>query len=44
MQPYDNKMFNTGVRVTGGANLTQLLPLVEATLETMSSSFASLVT
>jgi len=43
-QPYDNKMFNTGVRVAGGTNLTSFVPLVEAGLETMSSAFASLVT
>jgi hypothetical protein len=42
-QPYDNRMFNTGV-VAGGTGLSSLVPLVEATLETMSSGFANLTT
>ncbi len=42
-QPYDNTMFVTGV-VAGGAGLTSLSPLVEGNVETMSSSFASLIT
>jgi hypothetical protein len=42
-QPYDNKMFNTGV-ISGGAGLTSFVPLVEASVETMSSAFANLVT
>ena len=42
-QPYDNTMFVTGV-IAGGTGLTSFEPLVEATVETMSSSFASLVT
>ena len=42
-QPYDNTMFVSGA-ISGGAGLTSLLPLRETTVETMSSSFASLVT
>lgn len=41
-QPFDNRMFNTGV-LAGGTNLTSLLPLVEQGVETMSSSMANLV-
>lgn len=42
-QPYDNRMFTTGV-LAGGSGLTAFVPLVERDVETMSSSFASLVT
>jgi hypothetical protein len=42
-QPYANTMFVTGV-ITGGTGLTSFVPLVEGSVETMSSSFASLVT
>ncbi|HSO35228.1 MAG TPA: hypothetical protein VLT33_22020 [Labilithrix sp.] len=42
-QPYDNTMFVTGV-LAGGVGLTSFKPLVEANVETMSSSFASLIT
>lgn len=42
-QPYRNKMFNTGV-LAGGTNLTHFVPLVEATVETMSSGMANLAT
>jgi hypothetical protein len=42
-QPYDNRMFATGV-LAGGANLTSFVPLVERGVETMSSGFAGLVT
>jgi len=42
-QPYDNRMFGTGV-LAGGAGLTAFVPLVERDVETMSSSFASQVT
>ncbi len=42
-QPYDNTMFVTGV-IAGGSGLTSLSPLVEGSVETMSSSFASLIT
>jgi lysophospholipase L1-like esterase len=42
-QPYDNRMFDTGV-LAGGMGLTKLVPLVERDVETMSSSFANLVT
>lgn len=43
MQPFDNRMFVTGV-IAGGAGLTSLVPLVEDTNEILSSSFASLIT
>lgn len=42
-QPYDNRMFETGV-LAGGTGLTAFVPLVESGVETMSSSFANLVT
>jgi hypothetical protein len=42
-QPYSNKMFNTGV-LAGGTNLTSFVPLVEASVETMSSGLANQVT
>lgn len=42
-QPYDNRMFGTGV-LAGGTGLTTFVPLVERGVETMSSSFASQVT
>ncbi len=42
-QPYDNKMFNTGV-LAGGTTLTSFKPLAEATVETMSSGLANEVT
>jgi hypothetical protein len=42
-QPYDNTMFVTGV-IAGGTGLTSFVPLVESSVETMSSSFASHVT
>lgn len=42
-QPYDNRMFGTGVNA-GGTGLTTFVPLVETSVETMSSSFANLVT
>jgi hypothetical protein len=42
-QPYDNRMFTTGV-LAGGTGLTAFVPLLERDVETMSSSFASLVT
>jgi hypothetical protein len=46
-QPYANVMFNTGVRA-GGANLTALVPLVEAFVagegETIASGFANHLT
>lgn len=46
-QPYDNRMFDKGVRC-GGTGLRAFVPLVEAfgpsPVETMSSSFANLVT
>lgn len=50
-QPYDNRMFVTGV-MAGGTGLTSLVPLVEGDVipggstpvETMSSSLANLVT
>jgi hypothetical protein len=42
-QPYDNRMFAQGPQ-PGGVNLTTFVPLVETGMETMSSSFANLVT
>jgi hypothetical protein len=42
-QPYDNLTFVTGV-ISGGSGLTSFVPLVEGTVETMSSAFANLVT
>jgi hypothetical protein len=42
-QPYDNRMFDTGV-LAGGTGLNAFVPLVEQSVETMSTSFASLVT
>jgi hypothetical protein len=42
-QPFKNKMFNTGV-LAGGANLLYMVPLVEASVETMSSGMANLIT
>lgn len=46
-QPYANLTFNTGV-LSGGANLTSFIPLVEGSsapqVETLSSAFANLVT
>jgi len=42
-QPYDNTTFVTGV-ISGGTGLTAFKPLVETTVETMSSAFASHVT
>jgi Carbohydrate esterase, sialic acid-specific acetylesterase len=42
-QPYDNRMFVTGV-LAGGTGLTSFVPLVEGSVETMSSSLANLVT
>jgi hypothetical protein len=42
-QPYANTTFVTGVQ-SGGTGLTSFVPLKETTVETMSSSFASLVT
>ncbi len=42
-QPFDNRMFVTGV-LAGGTGLTSLVPLTEGSVETLSSSFASLVT
>jgi hypothetical protein len=42
-QPYDNVMFNTGVRA-GGSGLLAFVPLVEHERETMSSGLANLVT
>ena len=41
-QPYDNRMFDTGV-LAGGSSLTTFVPLVERDVETMSSGFANLV-
>lgn len=41
-QPYDNRMFATGVRA-GGTNLTAFLPLVEETQETLASSLANFI-
>lgn len=43
MQPYDNLRFVTGV-IAGGTGLTSFVPLVEGNTETLSSSFANLVT
>ena len=43
MQPYDNKMFVTGV-IAGGAGLSSFVPLVESGVETLSSAFANHVT
>jgi lysophospholipase L1-like esterase len=42
-QPYDNRMFTTGV-LAGSTGLSAFVPLVEHDVETMSSSFASQVT
>lgn len=42
-QPFDSLMFNTGP-VAGGTGLAAFVPLVERSLETMSSSFAALST
>ena len=42
-QPYANTMFVTGV-MTDNSSLSAFVPLVEGTVETMSSAFASLVT
>jgi len=42
-QPYDNTMFVTGV-LAGGTGLTSFKPLIEGSVETLSTSFASLVT
>ena len=42
-QPYDNKMFATGVRA-GGTGLTSLVPLVETGVETMSAGMSTLIT
>ncbi|MBX3190531.1 MAG: hypothetical protein KF819_26255 [Labilithrix sp.] len=42
-QPFANRMFDRGV-MPGGEDLLRFVPLVEATTETMSSSFANLVT
>lgn len=39
-QPYANTTFVTGVQ-SGGTGLTSFIPLVEKTVETMSTSFAS---
>lgn len=39
-QPYKNVMFNTGV-LAGGDNLQAFVPLVEHTVETMSSALAN---
>ena len=43
-QPYNNRMFNTGVTFTGGTNLIAFKPLVESNQESMSSGLANLVT
>lgn len=42
MQPFDNRMLNTGVR-TSATPATSFLPLVESGVETMSSALANLV-
>ena len=42
-QPYANRMFVTGPNA-GGTGLTSFVPLVETSVETMSSGFANLVT
>lgn len=42
-QPYDNRMFSQGTQ-PGSTKLTAFVPLAETTTETMSTSFASLVT
>ncbi|HSO39572.1 MAG TPA: hypothetical protein VLT33_43900 [Labilithrix sp.] len=42
-QPFDNRMFGTGA-LAGRSGLTSFVPLVERDVETMSSSFANLVT
>jgi hypothetical protein len=42
-QPFENRMFSTGV-LAGGKDLTSLVPLVEAKVETISSGLANLVT
>lgn len=42
-QPYDNRMFSQGAQ-PGATKLTAFVPLAETTTETMSTSFASLVT
>jgi len=42
-QPYANRMFDTGV-LPGAPRVTTFVPLVERSVETMSSSFANLVT
>lgn len=42
-QPYANRMFDTGV-LAGAPRVTTFIPLVEQSVETMSSSFANLVT
>ena len=42
-QPYANRMFDTGV-LPGAPKATTFVPLVEQSVETMSSSFANLVT
>jgi hypothetical protein len=39
-QPYNNKMFNAGTN-PGGSGLTSFVPLVEATVETISSAMAN---
>jgi len=39
-QPYTNRMFSAGV-MPGGSGLTSLAPLVEATVETISSAMAN---
>jgi hypothetical protein len=41
-QPYGNAMFSVGV-IAGGAGLTAFSPLVEASVETMSSGLANFV-
>ena len=42
-QPFANQMFAAGV-IPGASNLTQLVPLVEAKVETMSAGLANLAT
>jgi hypothetical protein len=42
-QPYDNRMFVTGV-LAGATGLTSFVPLAEGSVETMSSGLANLVT
>jgi hypothetical protein len=43
MQPYSNLMFSKGV-IPGGTGLDKFAPLVEASVETLSSAFANSVT